>query len=1014
MDEPQSITADLTRAGEIIARLAGDDGERQRLLAAISRSRGLLDAAADNPGIVVWAVDRQGMFTLSEGRGLEALGLRRGEVLGRSLFALYAASPPIVEAVRRALQGQTTRHTLLLNGVHFQAVYAPLHDETGAIDGAAGLAIDVTQARLVAEELQLRDHRLRKFNEVLFQLAKSKIREVKSLDDAFGELARVAANTLQVDRVGVWLLDERRETIRCRDVFDRRENKHRQGWEIHRADCPAFFAAFEQTRTFSAPATAGEAHLDDPRCHYHPEARVASLLGSTARLSGEAVGVIVAEMVEEPRVWSFEDEHFLGSIADLAALTLEMWQRTLDRAALQARTEQFQTILTATPSAIVQVDEEGRILFINERTEELFGYAQSELLGRPLETLLPERFQKEHVNQRRQYLREPRQHRIGFGEVLLARRRDGSEVPVDIHLVPLRTESGTQIVADIRDLSEQREAMERVRLLTNFFDSSYEGIVITDADATILDVNPHHERVTGYARAEVLGKNPRMMKSNVHDAEFYRRMWRSLLAEGRWQGEVWDRKKNGELYAKWLTVSAVRNERGRTTHYVGVFSDITAVKQNELRLEYMAHYDPLTELPNRVLFRDRCERALTQARLMQRKVGLLFFDLDGFKHINDTLGHRAGDKLLRQIALRLKDALRIEDTVARLGGDEFIIVLPELTEADEAARVADKLLAVVAEPYLIDERELFVTASIGISLFPDDDETVDKLLQNADLAMYTAKGQGKNARAFYSAQMTVLSQKRLETENLMRRALERDEFFLVFQPQAALADGAVVGAEVLVRWQHPKRGLVEPDAFIQLAEETGLIVPIGEWVLHKAAEQLRAWRAAGRSVDLAVNLSPRQFRQPHLVERVADIVGRTGLRPRDLKLEITESVLMEDVAETRRIMNDLTARGFRLAIDDFGTGFSSLAYLKHLPLHSLKIDKSFVSGLPDQAPDVAIVRSIVTLAKALSLEVVAEGIERPAQRQFLAGLGCDRAQGFLVGEPMSAEEFARRFFGGAS
>ncbi len=574
---------------------------------------------------------------------------------------------------------------------------------------------------------------------------------------------------------------------------------------------------------------------------------------------------------------------------------------------------------------------------------------------------------------------------------------------------PTRQENGDIVWDGVQtDVTERRLAEEKLRQAAAVIASTRDGMIVTDLEPRIVTINPAYTEITGYSEAEVLGKNPRILQSGRHDRAFYQAMWASLLQTGHWQGELWNRRKNGELYPQWLTVSTVRDERGEATHYVGVLTDISQLKRAEERLAHLAHYDPLTDLPNRLLAQSRLAHAVDQAQRHEQRVGVLLLDLDRFKTINDSLGHPAGDALLRAIALRLRERLREEDTLARLGGDEFLVVLERLPRPEEAASVAQNLLDLLTQPFMLpDGSEVYVNASIGVSLYPDDGSSATDLIQYADAAVYQAKEQGRNIYRFYTEALTQAAHERLDLERRLRGALERGEFLLHYQPQLSVTEGRIIGVEALVRWQPPGQALVSPARFIPLAEETGLIVPLGEWVLRTACAQAQAWRLAGwPSLLMAVNLSARQIRQPDLVGRVRAALADSGLPADYLELEITESGLMEQGEQAETILRALKETGVRLAIDDFGTGYSSLAYLKRFPIDQLKIDQSFVRDIPHDPNDMEIAAAIIALAHTLRLEVLAEGVETTEQLAFLREHGCDLYQGYLFSRPVPSEDLA--------
>ena len=544
------------------------------------------------------------------------------------------------------------------------------------------------------------------------------------------------------------------------------------------------------------------------------------------------------------------------------------------------------------------------------------------------------------------------------------------------------------------------------RLAATVFDCSSDAIIVTDPSNVIISVNPAFCEITGFERAEVLGKDPKMLSSGRQDREFYAQMWKSLQEVGKWNGEVWNRRKDGEVYPEWLSVSTVKNNKGDTTHYVGIFSDITERKQAEERVRHLAHYDALTDLPNRTLFHDRLQQAVIQAQRNREQVAVMFIDLDRFKVINDTLGHSTGDLLLQAVAQRLTNCIRQGDTVCRQGGDEFVILLPKVNHAEDAALVAQKILDALTQPFFIEGHELHISASVGISFFPSDGVSPEILMKHADVAMYRAKELGRNNYQFYFSSLNARSLERLALETSLRRAIEHGELELYYQPLVDAKGGALVGMEALVRWHHHDLGMILPGQFIPLAEETGLIVPIGEWVLRTACTQAQAWCKQGYGpLQISVNLSARQFRQADFAGHVRKVFEDTGFDPHCLELEVTESMLMNNLEENIITLNELKAMGISIAVDDFGTGYSSLSYLKRLPIDTLKIDRSFVGEVTGNRDDAAIVEAIISMAQSLSLKVIAEGVENVEQRDFLEAQHCDEMQGYLFSYPLPASQF---------
>jgi diguanylate cyclase (GGDEF)-like protein/PAS domain S-box-containing protein len=529
-------------------------------------------------------------------------------------------------------------------------------------------------------------------------------------------------------------------------------------------------------------------------------------------------------------------------------------------------------------------------------------------------------------------------------------------------------------------------------------------VLICDADSRIVAVNPAFCEITGYQPPEVLGENPRLLASGRQDAELYRAMWREIGRRGRWHGEIWNCRKDGSIYPEWLSITALRDPQERITHYIGIFSDISRHKADQARIHFLAYYDPLTHLPNRSLLAERFDLAAALARRHGRQLALMFIDLDRFKQVNDTLGHVLGDNLLRAVARRFGACIRSSDTLARLGGDEFIVLLADLHQADEAALVARKCVDALTAPIELSSHELRITPSIGIAVYPQDGETLDDLIKSADTAMYEAKDGGRNTYRYYTGDMNARLCERAQLEKDLRVGIDRGEFVLHFQPQIEIASGRILALEALVRWQHPQRGLIAPDRFIPVAEETGLIVALGEWILGAACRQNALWQKAGLpAVRVAVNLSGEQLRRDGLYSAVTAALSAGEMAPQQLELELTESLLIHDIERNLRLLADLKALGVHLAVDDFGTGYSSLSYLKRFPVDRLKIDRSFVRDLVADAEDRAIAATVIAMGHRLGLRVVAEGVETHQQLEFLRREGCDEGQGFLFSRPVPAE-----------
>ncbi|MDO8788100.1 MAG: EAL domain-containing protein [Sulfuritalea sp.] len=666
----------------------------------------------------------------------------------------------------------------------------------------------------------------------------------------------------------------------------------------------------------------------------------------------------------------------------------------------------FARAVEQSPVSIVITDPGGNIQYVNPKFEQLTGYTSREAIGQHTRILSSGEKRPEEY---RELWATINSGRTWHGE-FHNRRKDGSLFWERASISPVLDEQGALIhfVAVKEDITERRAAENELRVAATAFESQ-EGMTVTDTNGVILRVNRAFTRITGYTAEEAVGQTPRLLYSGRHDEAFYGAMWERIRRDGSWQGEIWNRRKDGEIYPEWLAITTVFDEHGQVSHYVGAFSDITQHKLAEDKIRQLAFSDSLTGLPNRRLLLDRLHQALAASARNKRRGALLFIDLDNFKTLNDTLGHDKGDLLLIQVAERLADCIREGDTVARLGGDEFVVMLEDLSEnpedaASQAETVGEKILAALNYSYPLAGYECRSTPSIGVTLFSAHQNSIDELLKQADLAMYQAKAGGRNTLRFFDPEMqaVVTARARLETE--LREAVLKNQLLLYYQAQVDCA-GRLTGAEALVRWQHPRRGLVSPGDFIPLAEETGLILPLGQWVLETACTQLAAWaaRADTAILTMAVNVSARQFHHVDFVAQLRAVLDGTGANPERLKLELTESVLLNDLEDTIAKMVALKARGISFSLDDFGTGYSSLSYLKRLPLNQLKVDQSFVRDLLTGANDASIARTIIAMAQSLGLAVIAEGVETEAQRDVLASQGCQAYQGYLFGHPAGAE-----------
>jgi diguanylate cyclase (GGDEF)-like protein/PAS domain S-box-containing protein len=676
-------------------------------------------------------------------------------------------------------------------------------------------------------------------------------------------------------------------------------------------------------------------------------------------------------------------------------------ERSRALSTLQHQARQQGELLDHIHDSIISMDLAGFITAWNKGAERLFGYTAEEAIGRNILFLYADESEED----------------LPFNAFLdnhgrefeVRRRKKSGELfwaSINLSLISDEEGSPTGLIGYLVDITDRLEAQQKLRLHAKIFDHNSEAIIVTDERLRIVSVNRAFTEITGWVESEVLGQEPTLLAPCRHDQQLAKEMEVALDLAGAWQGELWDYRRNGDSYPAWMSISAVRDDKGKLTHHFLVFSDITERKETENQIYRLAYYDALTGLPNRSLLFSLLEQAIAEATRNHHHGALLFVDIDRFKNINDSFGHAAADQLLREAASRMSTVLRHEDVIARLGGDEFVVALFDITQREHAALVASKLMDSLAPPFIIDNHELTLSASIGIAIFPEDGHDAETLIKNADVAMYKAKEQGDSQHLFYSQEMNLRSFERLKLENALRRALERQELELHYQPQLDLATGRIAGAEALLRWHRPDEGMISPAIFIPVAEETGLIVSIGEWVINAAAAQCRAWLDAGLPpVPIAVNLSARQFR-PGLPGLIARILEQHRVPPKLFEVEITESMLLHNTEAVIAMMHEFHSAGITISLDDFGTGYSSLSYLKRMPLDTLKIDQSFVRGIPHEGNDTAIAQAIIGLAKNLNLRVIAEGVETPEQLEFLRAADCDEVQGFWFSRPIPADDFA--------
>lgn len=652
---------------------------------------------------------------------------------------------------------------------------------------------------------------------------------------------------------------------------------------------------------------------------------------------------------------------------------------------------------------IILLNENYKIIYVNHCIKKITMFDEDELIGTDFCMLFSDELMIKKVLQT--VMKEG--HWEGS---LLQKRKDGqlnlrliqiNHVYTDDHLT-------THYIVIFRDQEKRNLSLKEKQLADKVFECTSEGILVTDERGRIISINPAFQLVTGYSEAEILGKNPNILQSGVHDAAFYKDLWDSIKKKGHWKGEIWNKRKNGDLYPEWLTISTIKDEFGNVTNFVGIFSDITDRKEAEEQLRRLAHFDSLTGVANRYSLNQHLHNLILTAEKYDQQLAVLFLDLDRFKHINDTLGHSIGDLLLKNVSSRIKDLVRNKDMIARLGGDEFVIALPNINHIKDSAYIAQRIIDALNKPFHLGKHEVYISTSIGISVYPFDGTTFEELLRNADKAMYVAKNNGKNQFEFYHSDMHRDESRQILLEKYMRKALEKNEFFLAYHPQMDTKTKRINGVEALIRWEHEEIGFISPGEFIPIAEETGLIIPISEWVIKKACEDLHLLHINGfPQLSMSINISPLHFNQPDFVERLLSVIRETNIKDNSIELELTEGVIMPNAPETLQKLVKLKQHGIKLSIDDFGTGYSSLSYLNRFPIDILKIDQSFIRKLSDYKEDASIVKAIITMAHTLHLKVIAEGVETKKQLEFLENQQCDSIQGFYITKPLPFEELMK-------
>jgi len=950
-----------------------DISELKQAQEELARSQDLLNSIIDNTTAVIFVKDCAGRYLLVNQRYCDLHHVTNDSLRGRTDFDLFP--PAVAEAVRDAdlevLETGVAREfeevVPMDDGLHTMlSLKVPLRDASGQIYAVCGIATDITERKHTEKTLD-------EFYQSLEQRVEERTRELRATEEQLREALALNENILATSPVGVLAYRQDGQCVLANPVAAQLVGgtlEQLLGQNFHRIDSwrrGGFYDLAVQTLA------------EDRRMEM--EARFTSSFGKELWVRAQCSPFA-----------SRGESHLLLILQDIT-------EQRHAAEALVERERVFRSLADNVPDNIARWDGEGQIIYLNRSLEQTLGLSAAEMLGKPQEEIWPDGRFDALLDAVRQVARsgESRDYDLIFPGP------DGQPRYHMIRMVPelAQDERIVSVLGVGRDLTVHKRTIEQLHLAASVFHNSAEGVMITDADSIILSVNPAFSKITGYSVAEAVGRRPSMLRSEHHKAEFYGEIWRMLNNEGHWQGEIWNRNKNGEAYLQWMTINRIDNDEGNPVRYVSVFHDVTDIRRKDERIHHLAFHDALTGLPNRTLFLERLQHAISRSQRESRRLSVTFIDLDRFKSVNDALGHDVGDLLLQEVARRVQGRLRAMDTVARLGGDEFVLLMEDLDKASHCASLAEQLIAEIRLPMQLCGHSVEIGASMGMAFFPEDGDDPLELMKRADMAMYAAKAAGRNTYRFFQEAMLERTSRRLNMEMDLRRAIADGGLELHYQPKVSLLTAQPVGVEALVRWRHPVHGLLPPGEFISLAEESGLIVALGDWVLDQACRQAAILHQLGWKLPIAVNVSARQLDTGDLVERISTLVARHGITAKDLEIELTESTVMANPASAVILLTRLRDLGVTVAVDDFGTGYSSLAYLRRLPIDVLKIDRSFVMDADRDDEDAQIVRTIVALGQALHLTLVAEGIENEQQAELLRGLGCDIAQGYFYSRPLT-------------
>jgi diguanylate cyclase (GGDEF)-like protein/PAS domain S-box-containing protein len=964
---------------------------------------------------VFFEIDRRGRYAFISSNAEVITGHKPTDLVGQPFHSLIHPEDTggLLGSFRAAMdhpdQGMPALEYRVVHAdqtIHWhRSVLVPLQDADGKMRGIVGSALDITDLK----ELEVGLRNEAELTQLLVRLATEYINLPSSgFETAISRSLKDIGEFVGADRAYVFRYDF--EKALASNTYEwcaqgiKPQIDHLQALCVD--DIPDFVAAHEKGQPFYVPDVA---LLPDKASREILQAQdIQSLITVPFILEGECLGFVGFDYVRSPRAYS-EAEIYLLSV--FAQMLVNMRVRRDIERTLSDERRRLSDIVDGTGSGTWEWDLDSGRMSVNDRWIELLGASSSSDLPRApgewMEFLHPQ----DLAAARKNMIRHFKQELPGLEAEVRVRRADGGWLWILFRgRVSKRSAEGrAQLVSGIAvDIDHRKHAEAELRKAASVFTHSGEGILITDPDGKIIEVNESFTRITGYSRPEILGEKPSVLASGRHDEAFFSNLWNDLLEKGAWSGELWNRRKDGSEYAQLLTISSIKDPEGQTTHFVGLFSDITDQKNHELELERMAHFDSLTGLPNRVLLADRLSQAMAKARRTGCRIAVVYIDLDNFKTINDRHGHHAGDDVLREVGSRISQALRTTDTVARPGGDEFVAILTELTEELLPEHSLDRLLKRMNMPIQIEGGQTQVGLSIGVTMYPQAGEPeADQLLRQADQAMFEAKRLGRNSVCYFDAELEQVARQRQTDQHRLRRALEREEFVLYYQPQLDLCEGRVSGMEALIRWDHPEKGLLSPAAFLPMIDDQALAVSLGEWVRKTALEHYRCWQGQGFDFDLAVNVDAADLLSEDFPKRLKRLLeSHPDFPAQRLVLEVVETSVLEDLGQATSVAKSCKALGVDLALDDFGTGFSSLSHLKHLPVQQLKIDRSFVLDMMADADDLAIVEAVINLARGFRLDVLAEGVETSQQIEALLQLRCRHAQGYFIARPMAANEVA--------